>query len=238
MSGRATWTWMLGLGMLAACGADDKNGDSSGAVDDNTVIISMTNLTAAGELVTSDGDALDQTLAPGLVIVHSAAWTLFTEGSPLPWPEMEPLVEDGDNAPLYAVLGADPAVKLVESFAALDEDYAAVPMHPGDSAELEVTAEPGDRITVVAMLGQSNDVFVALSGIELADAPGEPVVSSGSLWDAGTEVNEEPGAGDNQAPRQAAPGSGEAEGGVVTAVDPTDPGGFTWPSRIVEIRID
>ena len=32
-----------------------------------------------------------------------------------------------------------------------------------------------------------------------------------SLWDAGTEVNEEPGLGPNQGPRQATPDAGVAE---------------------------
>ena len=39
------------------------------------------------------------------------------------------------------------------------------------------------------------------------------------LWDAGTEVNEEPGIGLNQAPRQAAADTGEDEHGTVHLVN-------------------
>ena len=39
------------------------------------------------------------------------------------------------------------------------------------------------------------------------------------LWDAGTEVDETPGSGANQAPRQAAPNTGEAQGTPIAAVD-------------------
>jgi len=62
------------------------------------------------------------------------------------------------------------------------------------------------------MFAQSNDLFFAPepNGIPLFDAAGR--ARSGDspdsivLWDAGTEMNEQPGAGPNQAPRQAAPG--------------------------------
>ena len=39
-----------------------------------------------------------------------------------------------------------------------------------------------------------------------------------SLWDAGTEVNEEPGLGPNQGPRQKAPDAGVAEHNAVAHV--------------------
>jgi hypothetical protein len=56
-------------------------------------------------------------------------------------------------------------------------------------------------------------------GIALFDANGKPirgdVTSQILLWDAGTEVNEEPGLGPNQAALQPAPNTGPAEHGVV-----------------------
>jgi len=45
------------------------------------------------------------------------------------------------------------------------------------------------------------------------------------LWDAGTEKNQPPGLGPDQAPRQSAANTGEAEQGKVAPV--TD--GFTYP---------
>jgi hypothetical protein len=66
------------------------------------------------------------------------------------------------------------------------------------------------------MFGQSNDLFYSNGcPIALFDASGEPksgeMTSQLSLWDAGTEVNEEPGLGPNQGPRQKTPDAGIAE---------------------------
>jgi len=75
------------------------------------------------------------------------------------------------------------------------------------------------------MFGQSNDLFYAPGpkAIALFDAKGKPltvdVTSQLQLWDTGTEVNEEPGLGPNQAPRQAAPNTGLAEHGKVMLVN-------------------
>jgi len=72
---------------------------------------------------------------------------------------------------------------------------------PGDAFEFKVTAKPGERLTIAAMFVQSNDLFYAPKeeGIALFDASGKPVAgditSQILLWDAGTEVNEEPGLG-------------------------------------------
>ena len=53
------------------------------------------------------------------------------------------------------------------------------------------------------------------------------------LWDAGTEVNEEPGVGPNQAPRQAAANTGPDENGVVHIVDD----GYVYPAVKDAIRV-
>jgi len=45
------------------------------------------------------------------------------------------------------------------------------------------------------------------------------VTSMLKIWDAGTEVNEYPGAGNNQAPRQAGANTGATEAKVVMEVD-------------------
>ena len=59
------------------------------------------------------------------------------------------------------------------------------------------------------MYVQSNDLFLSPgdTGIALFADDGLPIsgdiTAQIGLWDAGTEVNEEPGVGANQAPRQA-----------------------------------
>ena len=90
------------------------------------------------------------------------------------------------------------------------------PLTPGQAYEFEITARPGEQLSLAWMFGQSNDLFYSNDRpIALFAADGQPasgaVTTQLSLWDAGTEVNEEPGLGPNQGPRQAAPDAGVAE---------------------------
>lgn len=74
-----------------------------------------------------------------------------------------------------------------------------------------VTASPGDRLQFATMFVQSNDLFFAPrdGGIALFDTGGRAmhgkVTTRVALFDAGTEVNQPPGSGRDQAPRQAGP---------------------------------
>lgn len=62
-------------------------------------------------------------------------------------------------------------------------------------------------------------VYANHSGIALFDSKGKALGGDVSsrlvLWDAGTEVNQEPGVGKDQAPRQKSANTGAAENGVV-----------------------
>ena len=77
-------------------------------------------------------------------------------------------------------------------------------------------------------------------GIKLFEGSGMPitgdVTSQVMLWDAGTEVNEVPGVGLNQAPRQPAPNTGVDENGVVHLVND----GFSYAdvSEIIKVTIE
>lgn len=85
----------------------------------------------------------------------------------------------------------------------------------------EVKAQPGERLVFGTMFVQSNDLLFAPEGLHLFDSAERPVgdrTEEVQLWDAGTEVNEQPGSGPNQAPRQAAANTGMTEQGVVHPV--------------------
>ena len=56
------------------------------------------------------------------------------------------------------------------------------------------------------------------------------------LWDAGTEVNEYPGYGPNQAPRQTGADTGADENGVVQLIGDVGDG-FPYPSVLSTIRV-
>src|SRR5688572_20686052 len=88
------------------------------------------------------------------------------------------------------------------------------PIMPGQAFEVSFTAGRGARLSFATMFAESNDFFFAPDGdgIPLHDDAGAPVsgdlTDRVALWDAGTEMNQEPGLGPDQAPRQAMPDDG------------------------------
>ena len=90
------------------------------------------------------------------------------------------------------------------------------------------------------MFVQSNDLFYApgASGFALfnGDIPRSgDVTGEFLLWDAGTEVNEAPGVGANQAPRQAGANAGDDEAGSVRVVND----GYLYPEvdRVLRVTL-
>ena len=85
---------------------------------------------------------------------------------------------------------------------------------PGEAYELTVTGGVGHSLSFASMLGESNDWFFSPgpAGIALYDGSGAPrsgdVTSEIRVWDAGTEVDEEPAVGGSTGPQQAAPDQG------------------------------
>jgi hypothetical protein len=205
--------------------------------------VNMENTSLDGDLVPSEGDPQSIKFAPGILIVHTEDFTLFQAGSGPLFDGFEAMVEDGANAALLNALENEPGVVYLTAFAALDVSYAEAPMLPGEKATQSIEALPGDRLTVAAMFGESNDVFIAATHIPLFDVDGEThdvdASSLVKLWDAGTEVNEEPGLGENQAPRQSDPGQGEDENGSVVEISGLDAMGFTYPdpADMISLRI-
>jgi hypothetical protein len=151
-------------------------------------------------------------VAPGIYAVVRGANVLFREGEPAGGAGLEPLAEDGNPGLLIESLRKAAGVRAVGMF---------VPGQP-----FEVRAAPGERLVFAAMFVQSNDLFYAPGpdGIDLFAIRGDATAQI-RLWDAGTEVNQAPGVGDDQAPRQKGPNSGAAENGVVRPVSD----GFAYP---------
>jgi hypothetical protein len=55
------------------------------------------------------------------------------------------------------------------------------------------------------------------------------------MWDAGTEVNQEPGIGPDQGPRQKAPNTGKAENGMVRKID--DGKTYATATKVMRITV-
>ena len=176
------------------------------------------------ENISGDG-SMATPLAPGVwaVVASGAANPLFTDGAADAGLGLEALAEDGDPSALAAALAGMDGVMASGVFNTPDGADSPGVIVPGASYSFAVHAEAGTTLYFATMFVQSNDLFFAPGeGIELLAADGMAVMGDPSalvgLWDAGTEQNEEPGVGPNQAPRQAGPNTGPAENGVVHKV--------------------
>ena len=91
------------------------------------------------------------------------------------------------------------------------------PIGPGGAYEFSFSAAPGSKLSFANMFVPSNDFFYGPGpeGIALWDENGEQVsgdvTNQIQLWDAGSEVDQEPGLGPDQVQRQSAPDSGDPD---------------------------
>ena len=190
-----------------------------------TFTIRVENVSTPKTLKLSNGTTAPAPTAPLLWTITDEGNPLFTPGQPDRGQGLERLAEDGNPGVLADYIVAN--MKSVAHSGVVtvpSGDSGPGPITPGKAFEFTISAAPGQRLTLAMMFGQSNDLFYAPgpSAIALFDAKGQPlttdITSQLQLWDAGTEVNEEPGLGANQAPRQAAPNTGPAEHGTVRLV--------------------
>jgi hypothetical protein len=179
--------------------------------------IKVENISKGEVLKLSNGKTAPFVSAPVLWAVHTgSANPIFVAGEVDAGKGLETLAETGNPAPLAKSLdGATGIVAVGADDRPVGSD-AGGPIPPGKGYQFEVTAAPGQTLSLAWMFGQSNDLFYSNDRpIALFDAAGKPVTGDItpqlSLWDAGTEANEEPGLGPNQGPRQKTPQAGIAE---------------------------
>jgi hypothetical protein len=169
-----------------------------------------------------DGGTTRAPVAPGAYAIIADGSRIFETGKQAP-AGLESLAEDGMSEAFIASLKTMNGVREARKFI------------PGQS--FKVTVAPGEKLVFAAMFVQSNDVFLAPppEGIAFPDGGPGDATTSVMLWDSGTEVNEAPGAGANQAPRQAEPNTGTAEHGTVMPVAD----GFAYPpvNQVLKVTI-
>ena len=188
----------------------------------------------------SAGSSLPTPLAPGV-------WALVAPGTPNPLfaageqdagMGLEALAEDGDPGPLAAALAGNADVTASGVFSVPDGADGPGPLLPGGTYSFTVEAAMAMRLYFATMFVQSNDLFYAPGdGIELMGKDGMPMTGDMTpmvqLWDAGTEQNEPPGTGANQAPRQSGANTGPAENGTVQEVETGD----KYPDTAAVIKV-
>jgi hypothetical protein len=250
------------VGIVAAAGAQSvARGGAVVTITQFTVRVE--NVSKPSTLKLSNGRAVSIPLSAGVWAVHTAGNPIFTPGKLDAGLGLKGLAEAGLARDFAANLGSVAGVRAAGAF-----DKSLIPritiggMNPrkamavagtadgsgmlqsGRYYEFTIDARPGDRLSLASMIGQSNDGLIATGpeGIALFDANHDPltgnVTGQLALWDAGTEVNEEPGLGRNQGVRQGAPHAGDPERRPVRAMSDAEFGAL-WPpvSKMVRVTV-
>ncbi len=210
---------IVGFSLLSAAAL----GQKANATD---FVVRIENVSTGQTLKTSKGNK-NVGLSPGAWCLHTGDNPMYVVGRRAAT-MLERLAEDGNPEGFFSDLQINPRVKATGAF-----NYAASP-YPvagfiGSKQAFEFVvkdAAPGDRLSFVTMFIESNDWFYAnnAQGIALFGADGSPtsrdITNLVGLFDAGTEANEEPGVGMNQAPRQSRPDTGRPTQSPVYAMVP------------------
>jgi hypothetical protein len=244
---------LLGSAHVAPAAAQARGGAAA-----TTFTVRIENV-ARRVLPLPNGAVADIPLSPGVWAVHTAGNPIFTPGELQSGAGLKGLAEAGMAAAFAPNLRGLPGVRAAGAFETPQGRargsmttnrsegggvHTTRMLQAGQHFEFTVTAQPGDRLSLALMLAQSNDGLVATggAGIALFDGSGRPlsgdITAAFSLWDVGTEVNEEPGVGRNQGLRQGAPHAGDPERRPVRPLVEAEYGD-RWPpvERIVKVTI-
>ncbi len=207
---RALSASILALGAATGVAAQQK------AAKATTFTIRVENATKGETLKLSNGKTAPFVIAPVLWAVHTGnANPLFVGGQADAGKGLRTLAETGNPEPLVKSIGGQLDVVAIDADAKPVGALTGGPLPPGKAYEFTVTAEPGQFLSIASMFGQSNDWFYSNDRPIALFVSGKPVSGDMSaqisLWDAGTEVDEEPGLGPNQGPRQKDPEAGIRE---------------------------
>lgn len=188
---------------------------------------------AATYRVTIDNIATGfQPLSPSGAVVHSKHTDVWSTG----YPATAAVAAVAEDANLPVFVGTyDQAPGVDDAFVG-----GSAPFGPGMSSTFEVDAHPGQHLSLVNMLVNTNDAFTGLDSVKLGN--GTKVYEVG-VYDAGTEVNNEQGShipgpvGNNPFVR-------DPEGGVIThhagvhgGAD-LDPDVHGWDGPVARITIE
>lgn len=122
-----------------------------------------------------------QPIAPPAVVSHNGDYKMFELGQP-GIPELAPLAEEGNGAPLLAVAASLPSV--------FRTALGTGPILPGASQTVEIEVSGRfPQLSVAAMLGTTNDGFMAVRNVTVPRHGSIAVEAVG--YDAGTEANSE-----------------------------------------------
>ena len=213
---------------------------AQGAPNATKFTLRVENISRGEALKLSTGKTAPFVSAPTFWVLHTgAANPVFTGGQPESGNGLELLAETGNPEGLVKYVSAVSGVTAVGANARPIGATADGPLTPGQAYEFEISASPGQSLSVAWMFGQSNDLFYSNErpiALFIGDKPvSGDMTAQLALWDAGTEVNEEPGLGPNQGPRQKSPDAGVTETQSVAHVRDR----YTYPpiARVLRMTI-
>jgi len=136
----------------------------------NEVEITVTNLT------------YNQVFAPILGVSHFRTIQLFTAGEPAS-EGIALMAEAGDVSGIVdAVSGSDLVGATADS---------GGPLMPGKSVTFTLPSERFERLSLVSMLVNTNDAFLALDTVYVPRRKGQSLTYFAKAYDAGSEINDE-----------------------------------------------
>ena len=197
--------------------ASNPGGEVRGQIGGTRFTVRIDNVSNSDTLPTSQG-SVAVPLSPGAYIIHQAARNPLLDPRAPAGAALEALAEDGDPS------GLPDEVPGSVVFNTPVGSSAPGPLLPGGYYVFSFIAAPGDKLALATMFVQSNDWFYSTTdadddSISLFAADGQAVTGDVtdqlSLWETETELDEEPGTGINQAPRQSGPNTGTDEVGTV-----------------------
>jgi hypothetical protein len=123
-----------------------------------------------------------QPIAPVMAASHISGMSYFKPGE-APTPELAALAEAGNGNPM--------AAKLLTTAGVSDAQVASGGIGPGGSITMMISARKDtDHLSIGAMLGNTNDGFIALRDVELPKG-NQTVTYMADGYDAGSETNDE-----------------------------------------------
>ena len=220
--------FMIGLAVLAALVSGMPEGVFA---KKKTAVfkVRIENVSNSDGLAAQDGSKYPFALSPGMFVVTSDKTNFFKVGKKAN-AGLEAQAEDGNPEILSKDLLTEIGSTRMGIFNMPVGADKAAPILPDGAYEFTFTAQEGQKLNFIAMYGQSNDLFYAPEkAIDLfveGEALNGEITGKLALWDAGTEINQAPGIGDSQAPRQKAANTGADEKSVVGLVKD----GFSYPN--------
>lgn len=160
----------------AVLGAAVVSAPSAAGAEPATYRVTLTNLSSG------------QPFSPPAVAAHRPGLRVFEVGA-LASDEIAAIAQDGNEAPLVSALSADPRVSQVVDVGRPLTPHGVEKLGFTDSVTVEITARPGDRLSLATMLICTNDGLLGLAGVTLPASGTLSYALSG--YDAGREDNTE-----------------------------------------------